>query len=122
MNCSGSSFLIDLFRGEQAAIEHLEAHDGPLYAPTVALGEVYEGVFARGDRIDDLGLTWLTPLPFTETAARETARIAVELDRRGERINYEDVQIAGTVRERDGVLVTRDRDFERVEGLHVERY
>ena len=33
-----------------------------------------------------------------------------------------DLLIAGIVRKRDGILVSRDRDFQGIPGLHLESY
>lgn len=122
MNCLDSSFLIDLFDGEQSAASFLERTDGELFVPTICLAEIYEG-FVRVEREEKLDtLDWTTPLPFTESAARETGRIVVELERAGTPIKYADAQIAGTVRALGGTLVTRDAEFERVPDLDVQSY
>jgi predicted nucleic acid-binding protein len=122
MSCLDSSFLIDLFSGDPEALAFLEESSGELFAPAVALAEVYEGFewMDEPDKVETLG--WITPLPFDEASARETARIVVTLEERGEPIKYTDAQIAGTVLARDGTLVTRVAEFERVPGLDVLSY
>lgn len=122
MNCLDSCFLIDLFNGEESAVSVLERTDGELFVPTICLAEIYEG-FVRMENEEKLDtLDWATPLPFTESAARATGRIVVELERAGTPIKYADAQIAGTVRAGDGTLVTRDGEFERVPDLDVLGY
>jgi tRNA(fMet)-specific endonuclease VapC len=58
----------------------------------------------------------------TQAAAVEAATIEAELLDRGRQINALDVLFAGVVREAGRTIVTRDSDFERVEGLQVESY
>lgn len=131
MNCLDSSFLLDLADADRehhdAATVWLEGHrDEPLFAPTFVLYEVLRGV-ARAlgpEAVEDeaAALQWLEPLPLTTAAAMEAARIDGELYAAGEQVNAADRLIAGVVRHAGGSIVTRDRDFERVPGLEVERY
>lgn len=127
MHCVDTSFLIDYLNGEPAAEDWLAANESePIHAPTVALFEVYRGVL-RADLPGGLeeatdALAWTVPLPFSDTAAQETARVEHELRTSGAQINYADRQIAGTARDAGATLVTRDVDFRRVDGLQVVRY
>ena len=122
MRCLDSSFLIDLSRGDPDATNVLGGHSGELFAPTLALAEVYEGFLriGKGQEVDTFG--WVTPLSFSDAAARRTAEVIVDLERDGSEIPYPDAQIAGTVLSVDGSLVTRDEHFDRVPGLTVEEY
>lgn len=122
MICLDSSFLIDLFSDDPDAVAFLEESSGELFAPTVVLAEVFEGFERRGEPEKAVTLRWATPLPFDEASAHETARIVVELEEAGTPIKYSDAQIAGSVRARDGTLVTRDSEFDRVPGLDVRGY
>lgn len=127
MHCVDTSFLIDYLNGDQAAEDWLAANEREaIHAPTVALFEVYRGV-QRAELPGGLeeatdALEWTIPLPFSEPAARETARVEHEHRTTGEQINYADRQIAGIAREAGATLVTRDEDFRRVDGLDVVRY
>lgn len=122
MICLDSSFLIDLFDEVEGAVSFLEETDGELFVPTICLAEIYEGFVQLNGEKKLNTLDWATPLVYDETAARETARIVVALERKGSPIKYSDAQIAGTVRAVGGTLVSRDEEFERVPNLDVQSY
>ena len=52
----------------------------------------------------------------------EAARIRGELSETGEQIDLADVLIAGAAREAGEAVITRDRDFDAIDGLETERY
>ena len=57
-----------------------------------------------------------------DAAAKEAALIEAELLDAGERVNLGDTLIAGVCRHNGARIVTRDKHFERVQGLDVEKY
>jgi tRNA(fMet)-specific endonuclease VapC len=60
-------------------------------------------------------------VPFDHTAAREAARIRVELERQGVVIGPMDLPIAGTAVSRGAILVTKNsKEFSRVRGLRLD--
>lgn len=122
-----TSFLLDYLDGVPATAEYLDDHeDKPVHAPSLTLFEVYRGaaLTAGRDGIDRVtsGLDWVEPLGLSEPAAREAALIEAELLDDGQPINLGDVLIAGICRHLGARIVTRDGDFDRVEGLSVEGY
>jgi tRNA(fMet)-specific endonuclease VapC len=58
--------------------------------------------------------------PIPETAADHYARIKRETERKGVRLDENDLWIAATALSLGAVLVTTDSDFQRVSGLRVE--
>jgi tRNA(fMet)-specific endonuclease VapC len=63
----------------------------------------------------------LREVPFDREAARESARIRLELERRGNIIGPLDLLIAGTVLSRGATLATNNtREFSRIRGLRLE--
>lgn len=122
-----TSFLLDYLDGEDATAEFLAAHeDKPFHAPTLALFEVYRGA-ARVGEPEQMeravsALSWVDPLPLTDATAREAAAIESELRNDGMPINLGDVLIAGVCRHNGARVVTRDDDFDHVDGLNVVRY
>lgn len=131
MNYLDSSALIDFLNSDtdshDAARSYVESRlHRSFFTPTVVLYELYRyrARQAGPDGVAELAsdLDWLTPVPFTEAAAQEAACIEAELTSAGTQINAMDILIAGVVRESGGTIVTRDRDFERVEELDVESY
>lgn len=131
MFCLDNNFLIDYLDTDRDASEDakvlLEENPDRDYAiPSVAFFEVLRGgARLRGPAgVTDLieQLDWADHLPLTPLAAREAALIDGELTTTGQQINLGDVLIAGTVREADGAVVTRDSHFDHVEGLTVKKY
>jgi tRNA(fMet)-specific endonuclease VapC len=63
----------------------------------------------------------LEEVPFDRNAAREAARIRLELERRGIGIGPLDLLIAGTVLSRGATLATNNtREFSRIKGLRLQ--
>ncbi|WP_424004846.1 PIN domain-containing protein (plasmid) [Haloarcula salina] len=107
--------------------EFLEVNEQlPLFAPTVALHEVFVGAARlRGrDGVEDArnDLDWVEPLELSASGAAEAALIKAELRESGDKIGAMDTLIAGMVRDTGGTLITRDGHFDRVQGLDVEEY
>jgi tRNA(fMet)-specific endonuclease VapC len=94
--------------------------------PTIVLYELYrnraraagpDGVSELAERIE-----WVEPVNFTESAARESALIRAELMAEGDMINEWDILIGGVVRESGTAIVTRDSDFDSIDGLETITY
>lgn len=121
------SFLLDYLDGVEAAADYLDEHEEkPLFAPSLALFEVYRGAARTGGR-DNLervasSLDWLEPLPLSDPAAREAARIEAALLDTGDRINLGDTLIAGICRHHGARIVMRDEHFDRIDDLEVTDY
>ena len=63
----------------------------------------------------------LSEIPFDRDAARQSARIRVELERRGATIGALDLLIAGTALSRGATLATHNTsEFSRIDGLRLE--
>lgn len=128
MFCLDATFVIDYVDGVEATREFHDRHStGAYYVPTVVLFEFYRGEIGprSSTTLADLrrALDWTRELPFTDSAAGEAAEIETELMARDEGIGARDTMIAGTVREADGTIVTRNAGhFERVDGLDVRTY
>jgi tRNA(fMet)-specific endonuclease VapC len=66
-------------------------------------------------------LDHLQDVPFDREAARESARVRTELEKRGIVISPMDLLIAGTALSRGAVLATNNTgEFSRIEGLRLE--
>lgn len=124
-----SSFLIDYTDGdEEATLDYLEDHPNDRFlVSTLSLYELYLGAVLSGAGDEEMdairrGLHWADIDPFEEGDAMEAARIRGELSEAGEQINLADVLIAGAARRMDETVVTRDADFEVVDGLVTEDY
>ena len=66
-------------------------------------------------------LASLEEVPFDREAAREAARIRLDLERRGVVIGPLDLLIAGTVLSRGATLATNNtREFSRIKSLRLD--
>jgi tRNA(fMet)-specific endonuclease VapC len=66
-------------------------------------------------------LSGIPVLPFDEKAAQVYGIVKATLERRGQPIGGNDLQIASTAIAHDPIVVTRDvSEFGRVEGLRIE--
>ena len=128
MRSLDASFCFDLLRGDAGAKERAtewESQKEVLTIPAPALTEFLRSAYRRGGRFleKSLALTRrLEVLPLDGDAAEEAARLGGDLDRRGLAVGNLDLLIAAIARHNRSVLVTRDRDFRRIPGLHMETY
>jgi len=122
-----ATFLLDYLDGDSGTEDYLVDHaEKPFFAPTLALFETYRGAArvegAAGIERVTADLDWVEPLPFEDAAAQEAGRIEAELLDAGRPINLGDVLIAGVCRLHGATLVTRDGDFEAIDGLDTDPY
>ena len=97
---------------------------------TVVRGEVLYGLelMARGKKRQDLErkimdlFASLPCEPIPEDAGNHYARIKRETERRGTRLDENDLWIAATSVSLGAILVTTDSDFQRVSGLKMENW
>ena len=128
MRCLDAAFLVDLLKGEEAAVrkaKELEASGEHLSIAAPALAEVLVGANFQGGR--NLSKTWeilsaFEVLDVDATVAAEAGRMGAELLRRGEAIATLDLLIAAAAKVHQQILVTRDVAFSRIPGLAVEAY
>ena len=133
-----ATYLLDTTAFSALVKEHplAKARLSTLEAPhrvvicTVVRGEVLYGLelMAHGRKklglerkINDL-LSTLPCVPIPEEAANYYARIKRGTERRGSRLDENDLWIAATSISLGAVLVTADSDFERVRGLKLENW
>lgn len=127
-----TSFVIDLLRGREDAVEVADGLDqraDAVLLPTPVLYEVTAGLrFARSrseaQRFRELADRFVR-LPFDGPAAEHAAEIRAELLRLGKAKSHTDVMIAGTALAGGHRLVTRDADFQAIAdvvGLSLEPY
>ena len=60
--------------------------------------------------------------PIPEAAGDHYGRLKWEAERKGTRLDENDLWIAATALALDAVLVTRDSDFQRIHGLRIENW
>jgi tRNA(fMet)-specific endonuclease VapC len=98
------------------------------FLSAVALGELLYGLERRGlealrRRLEREFLARIEVLPFDEAAAREYARVRVELERARMPLAEADLQIAAIALSRGLRLLTGNgKHFRRIEGLELEEF
>lgn len=123
------SLVIREHPGVRAKLGSLSAADRTLIC-TIVLGEVRYGIerMPRGRRRHELETKvaeLLARVPcesVPEEAGNYYARIKRETERRGARLDENDLWIAATALCMDATLVTSDSDFQRASGLKTENW
>lgn len=121
--------LICFFKGMGDVAEHLlRVPPKEIAVPSIVLFELETGIAKstapskrRAQLREFVALTQV--VPFDEGAARESAAIRADLERRGQPIGPFDLLIAGTALSRKATLVTRNLDeFQRIKKLSLENW
>jgi tRNA(fMet)-specific endonuclease VapC len=120
-----TNILIQYMKGLDSVVQRLQgASPREVAIPSVVACELEYGTLktgsARRRAVASALLEKFTQVPFDHEAAREAARIRVELEAQGMVIGPMDLLIAGTATSRAAVLVTNNtREFSRVAGLRL---
>jgi len=124
-----SDICIHALKVPSAALAALfKTNDGRMAISDVTLFELCYGAEKYADPAARLAVienfaARLELLPFDSRAAHHAGNIRAALERQGRTIGAYDLMIAGTARSQGLVLATNNvREFERVEGLRVERW
>jgi len=113
-----TSFLIDLIDEREDALALHEEIAGEEATGTVCVYELSKfAAFDPDDLLDDKAV-----VQFSSGDAAAGGAVYRELERADQPIGETDTIIAGTVRNRNLTLVTRDEDFRRVEGVETRYY
>jgi predicted nucleic acid-binding protein len=126
-----TSFIVDLLRGDEHAIQLLDLIERgarPQKVSAVTVLELYEGVARSGTpeakrtQVLDV-LETKHVVSADHTVMRKAGRLSGSLISAGERIEREDCIIAATAMVHDEPVVTRNTDhFKRIDGLDVRSY
>ena len=112
----------------RALVDAFTANDGRMAISSVTLFELYYGAERYADPASRIAIiesfaARLELLHFDSKAALHAGNIRATLERQGQMIGAYDLMIAAIARSQGLVLVTGNvREFERVEGLRVERW
>jgi tRNA(fMet)-specific endonuclease VapC len=118
--------LIQYFRGLEPVVRRfLLTPRREMRIPSIVAYEVEYGAWKTGSvsrrKATENVLTVIPQVPFDVAAASETARIRIDLERRGLVIGPLDLMIAGSAVSRDAVLVTNNTpEFSRIKGLRLQ--
>lgn len=104
-----TSFLIDLFKGEEKAIEIVEEAD------TIATGTVCLYELSKIAEFDREKLSANRIKKLTDQDAEKAASMHRDLARKGEKISEIDYLIAAQAENSGRKLVTRDQDYTKLD-------
>ena len=125
MTLLDTNTVIFYLRGQRPVVSRLQSSSRrELAIPSVVAYEIEYGTLKIGSpRRRALAfelLEGVLQVPFDHEAARESARIRIELEAKGMVIGPMDLLIAGTAVSRGAVLVTSNtEEFSRVKGLRL---
>jgi len=120
-----ANILIFCIRGREPVTSRVKAADpNEVAIPSIVAFEIEYGSLKssspRRKSILSGLLNHLQEIPFDRDAARNAARIRVDLEKRGNTIGMLDLMIAGTAMSRGATLITNNvREFSRVKGLRI---
>ncbi|HLD97588.1 MAG TPA: type II toxin-antitoxin system VapC family toxin [Candidatus Nanoarchaeia archaeon] len=126
MICLDSDFVIDFFKGKEAAVARMEKiKEDALAVTAVTAFEVLYGFFRRNEHQKArVALAFFSSFRIIDTnleAAHHAARIAGELAQKGQMINEFDSLIAGSMLA-DGckfIVTSNVKDFGKIKELSV---
>jgi predicted nucleic acid-binding protein len=104
-----TSFLIDLFKGEQKAVEIMKD------AETIITGTICLYELSKIAKFDREKFSANTVVEFTERDADKAAEFYRKLSEQVEKIGEADYLIAGQAHNSGRKLVTRDQDFQKLD-------
>jgi len=126
--CLESSFIIDLLKGKDNAVEfYEEIKDAPLTITaiaSVALFEILRGKEQNQDKtrgFEELRQK-MTVLSFGEKEAEEASQIEKAIHQKGRTITSLDLFIGATAKTNEAVLVSNDSDYQKIDGLQLRNY
>ena len=120
-----TNIIIDIFRGDSKAIARVNQIE-VIYVPVIVIGELYFGanrsnqLQKRTSEIEQLE-KMVTILEISKTTAQIYGRIKEQLLVKGKPIPENDIWIAAIAAENEMVLITRDGQFEQVDGIMTEK-
>ena len=113
-----TSFLLDLMKEKKEAVKIHRKIKGDEFTGTPCLYELSK--FAQFDVYEFLKNNEV--LKFGPKDAKIAGKIYQKLAKKGQLIGEIDIIIAGMVSNRKFTLVTRDKDFEKIEKIKIKNY
>lgn len=120
-----SNIVIDLFRGDQQTISRIKLIK-EVKIPVIVLGELYFGANKSNQtskrlkqiaRLEEL----VTILNITKSTTRSYGVIKDQLRLKGKPIPENDIWIASLALEHNLILLTKDKHFEYIDGISIEK-
>ena len=121
-----TNIVIHYFGEDAHIVAQLDALE-PVYLPLVVLGELYYGAFnserksANLDKLEQFAVKCEILYPDVETS-REYGRVKTELQQKGRPLPDNDIWLAALARQHKFILVSRDKHFSFIDGIHWEAW
>mgnify|MGYP001582047527 FL=1 len=125
-----TSFVVDFLKGDEYAVSKMQSlidKGIPYEITTPTIFELWGGLVnlekseKEQQRIISL-LEGIVIFPLDEESAKIAGNVDGQLVKRGLKIDTEDSMIAGIAINNNKKVLTRDKHFDRIEGLKVESY
>ena len=125
-----TSFVVDFLKGDEDAVSKMQSlidEDVPYEITTPTIFELWGGLVnlekpeKELQRITSL-LGGIVIFPLDDESAKIAGNVDGQLVKRGLKIDTEDSMIAGIAIKNNKKVLTRDKHFDRIEGLKVEEY
>ena len=120
-----SNIVIDLFRGDQQTISRIKQVK-EIKIPVIVIGELYFGANKSDHmpkRLQEIKQLeeFVTILNITKSTARIYGEIKDQLRIKGKPIPENDIWIASIAKEHHLTVLTKDKHFENIEGISIEK-
>lgn len=121
-----TNIVIALFGEDEKVLKKIkEAQE--IYHPAIAIGELYYGAFHSSRMFENLSTideyrNDVAILSSDDHTARFYGEIKAGLKKKGKPIPENDIWISAIAIQYDLTLVTRDKHFETIDGLKIERW
>ena len=130
MVCLDTSFIIDLLRGNNGAInlkEFIDNNSEIINIPSMVVTEIVSGLlYKKSDnelKIVDNMFSSFNILNFDKESAFLAGEIESSLIKKGEKIDIEDIIIAATtIINKDYLVTSNIKHFSKIHGLNVKGY
>lgn len=124
--CLDSNIVIEVFSGNIDIANKVNQLSG-FYISTIVLGELYIGinrVINKTKHLKKLNdfLTLCSLIDIDGNTSRHYGEITANLFKKGMPIPSNDIWIAAVAKQHNLVLVTRDKHFDEIDGLDIERW
>jgi tRNA(fMet)-specific endonuclease VapC len=132
MQMTGSKFLLDtniisaLLKGDIIVADKMDDADG-VYIPVIALGELYYGAsYSTHTKKNITNIQKLISkydvLLIDQVTASISGSVKAALRKKGKPIPENDVWISAIAKRYDLIIATRDKHFQEIEGLAIQRW
>ena len=120
MYCVDTNIIIDILRGdEELALKLQNLSHSKIYMTFITLCELYKGAYSYHDsaiKVSDIKnfVSSFELLNFDEKTCDEFGKMYFELKKSGKTIGESDLFIASIVKVNNLTLITRDKDFKKI--------